>query len=146
MTITSPYENTPEKHRFIRVCSMLRKAVIDFPLNGNSEFKVEDEWDERWEKDVDNWDEANAVSSAYRSDTNLKGKHALLLDLDVEHVYVPSSTPYHGHLIINADLSKEDMLEVLHVLQKHNILQPGYVSAAHARGAAWLRTPWSRKP
>lgn len=131
--------------RFIRVCSLLRKAVIDFPINGDSEFKVDEDWNERWEKDVDNWEEADAISSAYRDDTHLKGRHALLLDLDVEHVYVPSSTPYHGHLILNVELDKADMLEVLEVLRKHNILQPGYVSAARARGAAWLRTPWTKK-
>lgn len=137
--------NTKGWQQFIRVASLLRKAAIDFPLNGDSEFKVDDTWDERWEKDVLLWEESNAISSAYREDTHLKGKHALLLDLDIEHVYVPSSSPYHGHLIIEAKLSKEDMLEVLTVLSKHGILQGGYVSAAHARGAAWLRTPWTKK-
>lgn len=139
--------NTILHSRFIRTARLLRKAVIDFPLNGDSEFKVDADWDERWEKDTDNWEEADAVSSQYREDTHLKGKHALLLDLDVDHVYVESSTPYHGHLIIDTPqgLSKEDMLEILTVLGKHGILQPGYVSAAHARGAAWLRTPWTKK-
>lgn len=130
---------------FIRVCSLLRKAVIDFPLNGDSEFKVDDHWDERWEKDVLLWEESNAISSAYRDDTHNKGKHALLLDLDVDHVYVPSSTKYHGHLIVNVALKQEDMQEVLDVLNRHGILQDGFVSAARARKCAWLRTPWTSK-
>lgn len=143
--MTVELHSTKGWERFIQVARFLRRAVINFPINGDSEFRVDDTWDERWEKDVLLWEEADAISSAYRDDTHLKGKHALLLDLDVDHVYVPSSTPYHGHLVIKAELSKDDMLEVLKVLGKHGILQGGYVSAAHARGAAWLRTPWTKK-
>ncbi len=139
--------NTRPWQEFIRVCSLLRNGVVDFPLNGNSEFCVDDHWDERWEKDCLLWEESNAIASTYRDDTHLKGKHALLLDLDVDHVYIPSSTKYHGHLIINTPrgLSFDDMMEILTVLNKHGILEPGYVSAAKARGKTWLRTPWTKK-
>ena len=119
--------NTRPWQEFIRVCSLLRKAVV--------------------EKDCLLWEESNAIASTYRDDTHLKGKHALLLDLDVDHVYIPSSTKYHGHLIINTPrgLSFDDMMEILTVLNKHGILEPGYVSAAKARGKTWLRTPWAKK-
>jgi len=136
--------NDPKWLRFKTIAAFLRKAVVDFPLNGDSETKVDEDWDERVVHHVNNWADANAVSSELSGSWD-KGYHMVLLDLDIDHVYIPSSTPYHGHLILKTRLKQEAMQEVLEVLGKHGILQPGYVSAARHRKSAWLRVPWVKK-
>lgn len=73
------------------------------------------------------------------------GKHALLLDLDTQHHYVPSTTEDHGHIYINADLDYEDMIQILEILAKHGIVQQGYLEWTKARGASSLRPPWVNK-
>lgn len=71
--------------------------------------------------------------------------HAPVIDLDVAHHYEPSTTPGHGHLYLNKDMRFEDMMEILNVLVKHGIVQPGYRDAAGIRGWAAVRTPWTPK-
>ena len=81
--------------------------------------------------------DANIVSSEKRN-SNL---HDLFLDLDVDHFYTKSSTQYHGHLAIKADLKLEDVIEILEVLCKHKIIQEGFLQATKDRGWAALRMP-----
>lgn len=71
--------------------------------------------------------------------------HAPVIDLDGPHHYEPSTTPGHGHLYLNKDMAFEDMMEVLTVLTKHGIVQPGFTEAARIRGWAAVRTPWTPK-
>ena len=71
--------------------------------------------------------------------------HAPVIDLDCPHHYEPSTTPGHGHLYINKAMSFDDMMEVLDVLVKHGIVQPGFRDAAKIRGWAAVRTPWTAK-
>ncbi len=71
--------------------------------------------------------------------------HAPVIDLDCAHHYEPSTTPGHGHLYINKAMSFDDMMEVLDVLVKHGIVQPGFRDAAKIRGWAAVRTPWTPK-
>lgn len=121
-----------------------RKAVVDFPPEADSEHDPGDGWDERVVKDVDYLDQANAISSEYGS-SFWKGKHMLFLDLDIAHVYVPSTTEGHGHLIVQTMLSQEAMQECLDVLAKHGVVQEGFAKAAAHRKSAWLRVPWFKK-
>lgn len=71
--------------------------------------------------------------------------HAPVIDLDGPHHYQSSTTPGHGHLYLNKDMAFEDMMEILDVLVKHGIVQPGYRDAAKIRGWAAVRTPWTEK-
>lgn len=73
------------------------------------------------------------------------GKHRVLLDLDVPHVYVPSSTDGHGHLIIDVPQDFKTLQKLLQLLGDMHILQYGFVDATTARGETWLRTPGTKK-
>ncbi|QNN99734.1 hypothetical protein PBI_ROPE_75 [Mycobacterium phage Rope] len=70
-----------------------------------------------------------------------EGKHRVLLDLDCPHVYVPSSTPGHGHLIIDVPQDWNTYKRLLQLLGDMGILQYGYVDASFKREETWLRAP-----
>jgi hypothetical protein len=89
---------------------------------------------------VESIKEANALSSKTKS-----GHHKVLLDLDVEHYYVPSSTEGHGHLYINVDLSTAQYNVLLFTLQHLGIIQKGFALLSIKRGFAALRFPWVKK-
>lgn len=84
--------------------------------------------------------DANLISSEKDN-----GRHMLCLDLDQQHWYKESSTPDHGHLVINADLSKEDLKEIIDVLAKHGIVQDGIKKQIDDRGFLSLRMPGMTK-
>ena len=96
-------------------------------------------------------DEDDKAVYCYPTDANLImshtpfGNHVLILDIDDEHFYRESSSTGHGHLIINKELSFDDMVEVLEVLGKHGIIQEGFVEGTKRRGYASVRTPWAVK-
>lgn len=84
---------------------------------------------------------ANIVTSK-RAD----GRHAILLDLDVPAYLVPSSTPGHSHLYIDANLSESDYLTLLDLLRCAGVIEKGYASASKRHRATSLRLPWAKKP
>jgi len=73
------------------------------------------------------------------------GKHRVLLDLDCPHVYVPSTNPGHGHLVIDVAQDWETYKKLLQLLGDMGILQYGYVDASFRRGETWLRAPGVQK-
>lgn len=87
---------------------------------------------------------AEAVTSQWRR-TGDTYDHMILVDLDVEAALVPSSTPGHHHLYIDAEVRWEDYLAMLRAMQKCGVVEKGYVDATEARGEAYLRLPWIRK-
>jgi hypothetical protein len=88
-------------------------------------------------------DQANVVGSKV---ADQPGKHYILIDLDVPHVYTPSSTPGHGHLIIGVPVDFPDYLKVLEVLSSVGVVENGFANATKSRGEGWLRVPWAKKP
>lgn len=68
-----------------------------------------------------------------------------VLDLDIEHLYFPSTTPGHGGLLLNVELNQELWLELLDVLERCGIIEGGFAEASRQRGYAALRTPWTDK-
>lgn len=87
-------------------------------------------------------DEANIVTSL------VDGKektHAAVLDLDFPHVYVPSSTPGHGHLYIDKEMDEETYWLFLEMLVDLELLEPGYYQASKARGYSAVRLPHIKK-
>jgi hypothetical protein len=106
-------------------------------------------------------DEANAIGSYITGTGQLKervnnfwddrttetyldktaGTHRVLLDLDCQHVYAPTSTPGHGHLIIDVPQTWENLNKLLQLLGDMHILQYGFVDATKSRGESWLRAP-----
>lgn len=84
--------------------------------------------------------DANLISSK-----KLDGKHVLMLDLDVQHAYLMSSTSGHGHLIIDAELETDQLKEIVDVLAKYGILQKGIKKQLDDRGFLTLRMPGMKK-
>lgn len=89
---------------------------------------------------------ADVVSSELRESDPFFGKrHMLVIDLDVSAALIPSSTPGHSHLFIDAPMSWLEYQDVLEALANAGILEAGYVGASKARGFTAVRLPWVRK-
>lgn len=65
--------------------------------------------------------------------------------LSKEAYTVESSTPGHFHLLIGHTTTWERYLVILQAMLAAGIVQRGYVDHAIHRGAAFVRTPWSKK-
>jgi hypothetical protein len=80
--------------------------------------------------------DANLISSK-----KANGGHTLLLDIDMRNFVVDSSTGGHKHVYIDANLTTDDLKEVIDVLAKHGIVQPGIKKQLDADGFLSLRPP-----
>lgn len=88
-------------------------------------------------------DAANLVISRFKGEGI--ETHAVLIDLDMPHEYVPSSTEGHGHLLLDMKLTRRDWRELMIALAKAGVIQPGYRDFSLQRGFASLRLPWIKK-
>ena len=86
-------------------------------------------------------DDSNVVTSRVGNGE----KHRVAIDLDMDAVLVPSSTPGHHHLIIDKELSWEQYKKLLEALEAAGLIEAGYYKASINRGASVLRTPWTKK-
>jgi hypothetical protein len=68
-------------------------------------------------------------------------KHMPVLDIDVSHELVPSSTDGHSHLYINVECDWNDYVEFLEAAAKIGLLEEGYVNASINRGFTAVRKP-----
>jgi hypothetical protein len=84
--------------------------------------------------------EANLVSSLLDD-----GQHAPILDLDVPHRYVASSTPGHGHLYIDVAMPWWKYRLLLQILASCGILEEKHVRASLERGATHVRKEGVKK-
>lgn len=85
--------------------------------------------------------DANVVSSQLMSG----GKHAPILDLDFPHVYVPSTTPGHGHLYLNVEISRWRMFVLLWGLYVGGVIEFGNFWWSLRRGGTFVRRVGVRK-
>lgn len=91
-------------------------------------------------------DEAASIESAELiASLTKKGTHRPLLDLDIPVAYIPSTTPGHGHLYIDKELSWKEYQKLLNLLADLDIIEHGYRGASLARGYSALRLPWIKK-
>lgn len=72
--------------------------------------------------------------------------HAPVLDLDIPHAYVQSTTEGHGHLYLDVALDWEKYVKLLTVLAECGIIETGYANASIAKGYSAARPPWVKKP
>lgn len=72
-------------------------------------------------------------------------RHAILLDLDVPAWLIESTTPGHSHLYIDVDVSEPLYFELLDLLAKMRVIEPGYARASKMKGGTFLRLPWVKK-
>lgn len=73
------------------------------------------------------------------------GKHKILIDLDCDHVYVPSSTSGHGHLYVNQELPLNEYLRLLRVLADVNVISYDWYDVVCSNQRAFLRHPDMKK-
>lgn len=73
-------------------------------------------------------------------------RHKVVLDIDVPAKLVPSSTPGHSHLYIDAEMSWEHYSAILIALGAAGVLEEGYVKASLSRKHTAVRLPWVKKP
>lgn len=72
-------------------------------------------------------------------------RHIVAVDIDAPVEVYPSSTPGHFHLYINKEMSWEHYEELLTVMARVGILEPGFALASQVRGYSCLRLPWVKK-
>lgn len=85
--------------------------------------------------------EGNLISSLIAPDMHLPA-----LDLDLDHLYVPSSSPGHGHLYLTTPLSTARYHTLLSVLYSYGIVQRGILYQVEAHGMTTVRQPHVKKP
>jgi hypothetical protein len=73
------------------------------------------------------------------------GLHAPAIDLDIPAALVPSSTPGHSHLYIDAEIPLDDYLDLLRVMVRCGLVEPGFYQAARKRKQTMLRRPGIKK-
>lgn len=95
--------------------------------------------------------EANLVTSVVRDNSfGVFGSctrvwHRPVLDLDIPHHLVESSTDGHSHLYLDIDLTWEDYKKLLSVLEEVGIIQKGFYDSAIRNEASAVRLPWVKK-
>lgn len=98
------------------------------------------DYDQSRETPVTDIELANTMSSELIDDM-----HAPVLDIDIPGEWIESSTPGHHHLYLNVEIPWELYAELLTVMGKCGILEPGYVQASLARKGTFVRLPWVKK-
>jgi hypothetical protein len=93
---------------------------------------------------VESWDDANLIGSINDDDENDENvkSHSIVLDIDVTHQYVTSSTAGHGHLIVPAHIATDAYRDLLQALMRVGVVSEGYVW--HASRREW--TTFVRRP
>ena len=118
------------------------ETVAEGKLDSNNPLAFEESAKDRRPVSVS---EANLVSSrAVEKDG--KVYHYPLLDIDFQAELVPSTHEGHYHLYLNRLIPWEDYFELLTVLQKVGIIQPGVLKAAEISKETCVRLPWIKKP
>jgi hypothetical protein len=87
-------------------------------------------------------EEANLVTSVLETDFPLARNqtfHAPVLDIDIPHKYVPSSTPGHGHLYLDVVVQWSDYVKWLQFSAELGIIESGWVDAALKQGFTAVR-------
>jgi len=92
------------------------------------------------------WLDATVITSEVAHPRpELPNAHKVALDIDFPIKVVPSSTPGHGHLYIDKEMSWEDYLKLMEVMVEVGLLEEGYLGASRQRGFTSLRLPWIKK-
>lgn len=97
----------------------------------------------------ENLDRANIVSSLHRPTLDFlsdgEPRHAVALDLDIPAYLIPSSTPGHSHLYIEASIPHHRYMALLSALADAGVIEKGYAEVSIKRGHSDLRLPWVEK-
>ena len=137
-------DNDPKKFQFDLKWKLMgqRLAKVEFKHSSDDIVSIQNVLEDNVE-----FEDATAVSSLITGGwMKDKGMHHPCLDIDIPHVYVPSTNPDHGHLILTGiTMDTEKYLKFLQVLADYGILEQGFVNVAKHRKQSWLRMPWITK-
>jgi hypothetical protein len=106
--------------------------------------KDEDAYDDGFYTKIPD-EEASIERAELISSVTKDGMHRPLLDIDFPAVVIPSSTPGHGHLYIDKELTWKEYTKLLNLFADLGIIEHGYRGASLARGYTALRLPWIKK-
>lgn len=83
----------------------------------------------------------------FSSDLLDEPRHIVALDLDIPAHLVPSHTEGHSHLYIDVPggVAHSDYMELLELLGRIGVIEPGYAEVSRKRGHTDLRLPWVAK-
>lgn len=84
--------------------------------------------------------EGNLVSS--KTD---KGTHMPVLDLDIPHRLIPSSTPGHSHLYLDVEMSAAQYQDLVELLVEVGVMGRGNLIQFEVRGETFARKPHVHK-
>ena len=73
------------------------------------------------------------------------GRHAPVLDLDVPHRLVASTTEGHSHLYLDVPMSWRNYKKLLKALAKAGVIEHNYMAMSINRGHSAVRMPWVKK-
>lgn len=96
------------------------------------------------------WDE-EIRTPAHMSDSDVitsllpNGNHMAVLDIDIPHSLIPSSTEGHSHLYLDVEMSWRKYKRLLRALARAGVVEKGYVTASIKRGHTDVRLPWVKK-
>jgi len=74
-----------------------------------------------------------------------RGRHKVVLDIDLPAKLVPSTTPGHFHLYIDQEVDWPTYSKLLSALAEAGIVEKPYASVSQARGYTAARLPWVKK-
>lgn len=86
--------------------------------------------------------EAQIITSRIDGKSEL---HSPILDLDIPHALVPSSTPGRAHLYLGVKLDTNEMNRLVDTLVEVGILQRGIGAQWRRHGHLGARLPWVKK-
>ena len=95
-------------------------------------------------EETDDLNEADVISSRMISDPDVN-LHSPVLDIDIPAMLIPSTTPGHWHLYLDAPMPWDTYVQLLDAMADAGILEEGYVAASKARGFTAVRLPWISK-
>lgn len=105
-----------------------------------------DEGPEGWQKDHE-YEETTSLDDAHIVSSQLRGedRHTVVLDIDIPAALVPSTTPGHSHLYIDARMTWDTYSALLDALADAGVIERGYAGASKARKFSAVRLPWVEK-
>lgn len=106
--------------------------------SGDAEFTVTDKRRELLEHDSKLADgEEVVIGSRWFSGEH--EVHKVFLDIDVEHVYKPSQTEDHGHLLLNVNLTRKELETLTEILVELGITGRGNLKQIQEAEQLFLR-------
>jgi len=122
---------------------VIRRIPAYYPRVLYKNVKWQDEYGSAgWSREKADISEAEVVSSEM---AGRPGWHCPVLDLDVRHHLIPSSTDGHAHLYLEVPMTWRRYKRFLKICEFVGILEKGYVKSSIKRRYSAVRVPWLKK-